>query len=193
MKTDYLDLVQLHSCDISVLERGEATGALLEAKKAGKTRFVGYSGDGDDALWAIESGLFDTLQTSFNLVDQEARTKTLPIAKARGMGVIVKRPIANGAWGKKSSPSGYAAEYFRRAQQMDHERPVAEAPPDSILLSLGFVLAHDEVSTAILGTGDPAHMGSNINLMDSLPISKEAVDELRRRFDAVGEDWGGRE
>ena len=193
MKTDYLDLVQLHSCDVSVLERGEATGALLEAKEAGKTRFVGYSGDGVDALWAIESGLFDTLQTSFNLVDQEARTMSLPVAKARGMGVIVKRPIANGAWGRQRSPSGYAAEYFRRAQKMAQERPIPGAPSDSILLALGFVLAHDEVDTAIVGTGNPTHMEANIKLMDSLPISGEAVDELRRRFDAVGGNWGGRE
>ncbi len=154
---------------------------------------MGYSGDGVDALWAIESGLFDTLQTSFNLVDQEARTKSLPVAKARGMGVIIKRPIANGAWGRQRSPSGYAAEYFRRAQQMDQERPIPGAPSDSILLALGFVLAHDDVDTAIVGTGSSTHMSANVKLMDSLPISREAVEELRRRFDAVGGNWGGRE
>ena len=56
MKTDRVDLVQLHSCDVEILERGEVIQALLDAGQAGKTRFVGYSGDGESARWAIESG-----------------------------------------------------------------------------------------------------------------------------------------
>ena len=70
MKTDYLDLVQLHSCSVDILKRGEVTEALLDAQRIGKTRFVGFSGDNESANWAIDSGLFDTLQTTFNLVDQ---------------------------------------------------------------------------------------------------------------------------
>ena len=72
MRTDYLDLVQLHSCEIDVLEKGQVIQALLDAKQAGKTRFLGYSGDGDPAMWAIGSGQFDTLQITFNLIHQEA-------------------------------------------------------------------------------------------------------------------------
>ena len=95
MRTDYLDLVQLHSCDVDILERGEVTQALLDARQAGKTRFTGYSGDNKAALWAIENGQFDTLQITFNLVAQRARRDVLPKAKAKGMGIIAKRPIAN--------------------------------------------------------------------------------------------------
>ena len=194
MKTDYLDLVQLHSCDVAVLERGEVIKAVLDAKDAGKARFVGYSGDNDDARWAIESGLFDTLQTSLNLVDQQARTRLFPLAKARGMGIIVKRPIANGAWGAEESPSSYAAEYFRRAQIMARMGPIPSGPDNRTLLALGFVFAHPEVDTAIVGTRNSSHMLANIELVEEhLPIATEAVEELRRRFDEVGVDWLGLE
>ena len=125
LKTDYLDLVQLHSCSVAVLERGEAVQALQDAQRAGKVRYVGYSGDNDAAAWAVRSGLFDTLQTSFNLVDQKARFDLLDAAKAGEMGVIVKRPIANSAWGAGKSPSSYADPYFERAQKMNARGPLA--------------------------------------------------------------------
>ncbi len=118
LRTDYLDLVQLHSCDVEVLKKGEVILALQEAQRAGKTRFIGYSGDNEGALWAVKSGLFDTLQTSYNLVDQGARRDLFEIAEAGDMGIIVKRPIANGAWGAATSPSLYADGYFRRAEMM---------------------------------------------------------------------------
>ena len=55
-------------------ERGVVIEALQKAREAGKTRFIGYSGDNESAECAVGTGAFDTLQTSFNLVDQKALT-----------------------------------------------------------------------------------------------------------------------
>ena len=197
LKTDHLDLVQLHSCDVATLERGEVIQALLKARQEGKTRFVGYSGDNEAALWAVESGQFDTLQTSFSVVDQYARTRLFRPAKAQGMGIIIKRPIASGAWGTSVSPSAglnynptYADEYFQRSQTMAQLGPIPGIPEDRILVALGFVLAHGEVDTAILGTRDPRHMASNIDIaVNRLPIPEEVVQEFHRRFETLGDQW----
>jgi len=190
MRTDFIDLMQLHSCEVDVLERGEVIEALHVARQAGKIRFIGYSGDNEAAQWAVESGIFDTLQTSFNLVDQRARTRLFPQAKAKGMGTIAKRPIANGAWGVSKSPSAYADGYFERAQIMAGNGLIPNAPKDRILLALGFTLAHDEIDTVIIGTRNPAHMQANMELVEAeLPINPEAVEALHRRFDEVGKGW----
>ena len=190
LKTDYVDIMQLHSCGIDILERGDVIEALLAAKEAGKTRFVGYSGDNEAAAWAIESGIFDTLQTSFNLTDQRAHTRLFPKAQQAGMGIIVKRPIANGAWGATQSPSGYADQYFRRAQAMQRMGPLPDAPENRIELALGFTLSHDAVNTAIVGTRNPQHMMSNLQMVDEgLAISQETVDELHNRFEELDNAW----
>ena len=190
MQTDHLDLVQLHSCSTTVLERGDVIQVLLDAKEAGKTRFIGYSGDNEGAQWAVEHDVFDTLETSFNLVDQWARQNLFPLARRKGMGIIAKRPIANAAWGRETSPSFYAQEYHRRAQIVADMGPLPGTPDDPILLALGFVFAHDAVDTAIVGTADPEHLRSNLRGMEeALPIPAEVVAELERRFDQAGERW----
>jgi len=190
LQTDHLDVVQLHSCDVDVLERGDVIRALQEAEAAGKTRFIGYSGDNEAALWAVRSGLFDTLQTSFNLTDQRARHALLQEAEARGMGIIAKRPIANAAWGAASSPSGYADEYWRRAQAMQAEGLLPLAPDDRISLALAFTLAHDEVDVAIIGTKNPEHMLGNIRRVEEgVSIAPETLEALHARFDRLDNGW----
>jgi aryl-alcohol dehydrogenase-like predicted oxidoreductase len=190
MRTDHVDVVHLHSCDLEVLERGEVIQELLKAKQTGKTRYIGYSGDNEAAEWAVKSNLFDVLQTSFNLVDQRARQRLFPEAIDKGMGIIAKRPIANGVWAAPKSPSDYAAAYFERAQAMKAVGPIPLAPENGILLALGFVLAHEAVDTAIIGTRNPQHMQANVAWAETaLPIASEAVEELRHRFESVDRDW----
>lgn len=190
LQTDHLDLVQLHSCGVDILERGEVIEALRTARDAGKTRYIGYSGDNDAARWAVNSGIFDTLQTSFNLVDQAARHTLLDQARAQGMGIIVKRPLANGAWGAPKAPSAYAAQYWERAQRLEAKGTLPHAPANRIWLALGFVLAHEQVDTAIVGTRNPAHMQSNLAWMETEPpLNDETVRMLQQWYDAVGQDW----
>ncbi len=194
MKTDVLDVVQLHSCSLDILKRGEVIEALEAARDAGKTRFIGYSGDNEAAMWAVESGRFDTLQTSFNLVEQKARLSGLfEAATQRNMGIIVKRPIANASWGADASPSDYADTYWQRAAKMKESNGQGSALPDfgldRILIALGFTFAHDAVDVAIVGTRNPDHMRSNIDMLDKLPLDSNVIDALHRRFEEVGMEW----
>jgi aryl-alcohol dehydrogenase-like predicted oxidoreductase len=189
MKTDYVDLVQLHSCKIDVLEQGDVIEALIKARDAGKTRFIGYSGDNEHAQWAVDSGIFATLQTSFSMVDQKARDGLLEAAEAKGMGIIIKRPIGNIVWGKASVSSAYHQQYLERAQAMSALGPVV-GEDDPIKMAMGFTFAHPQVHTAIVGTTNPAHLLSNIEMLDKgVTPESETMDTLIQRFGELGADW----
>jgi len=59
--------------------------ALQTAREKGYTSYIGYSGDSRAAHFAIETGAFDTLQTSINIADQEAIDLALPLAREKQM------------------------------------------------------------------------------------------------------------
>lgn len=193
MCTDHIDIVQLHSCTRETLERGDVIRALHDARDAGKTRFIGYSGDNDEALWAVRSGLFDTLQTSFNVVDQRARRELLPAAVEQGMGILIKRPMANGTWGADPERPNRTAQWNRmlpRAQAMEAMGPLPGAPVDRIELAFGFTLSYDAVDVALTGTKNPRHMASNLELFErGISLNAEVVADLEARFDRLDEGW----
>ena len=190
LQTDYVDLIQLHSPLLDILKKGEAIEALEKLKKEGKTRFIGCSGDNDVALWAANCGVFDTIQTSFNLTDQLARKQLFQYTKQHNLGLIAKRPIANAAWGAVSSPSEYANEYFERAKTLLKLGPVVDSPEDRFVLSIGFVLGHEEIDTAIIGTTNSEHLIENVKIIEKeLPISNSTILDLHRRFDDEGKNW----
>src|SRR5215469_1580958 len=141
LKTDAVDLVQLHSCSLEHLKKGDVITALERARERGWTRYVGYSGDGAAARYAIECGRFDTLQTSVSIADQEALELTLPLAQQRQLGVIAKRPIANAAWRYPQKPdNSYYQTYWERLKKLDYDFLRGDAI-DAVSIALRFSLS----------------------------------------------------
>ena len=191
MNTEYLDLIQLHTCDVKTLAKGEVIDALLHLKTTGKTRFIGYSGDEEAAEWAVKSNIFDTLQTSLNLVDQHS-LRYIGAAKKNDMGVIIKRPIANAIWDSKVTKNDAPNSYGNRAKQMKTLGPIIDAPSNYQELALGFVLSNPDADTAIVGTGNIEHLNENIKLADSkLELKKSTMEDIIQRFDKFDDMWLG--
>ena len=190
LQTEYVDLVQLHSCSLDVLKRGDAIAALERARERGFTRYIGYSGDGAAACYAIETGRFDTLQTSISIADQEALDLTLPLARERGMGVIAKRPLANVAWRYTRRPDAYYVDYYERLRALDY--PFLRTPDTAVATALRFTLSVPGVHTAIVGTTKPDRWQDNAALVRRGPLPTREYEAIRARWRAVADaSWEG--
>ena len=190
LRTDCVDLIQLHSCSLAELRKGDVMTALERARERGMTRYIGYSGDSGAARYAIESGRFDTLQTSVSIADQEALDLTLPFAGVKRMGVIAKRPIANVAWRHTRRPESYYADYWMRLRKLDYR--FLRDDGAAVATALGFTLSAPGVHTAIVGTTKPARWQENAALLERGPLPKKEFDGIRARWRAVaGSSWHG--
>lgn len=189
LRTDHVDLIQLHSCDLSVLKRGDAIRALQTARERGLARFIGYSGDGSAARYAVECGAFDTLQTSISVAEQEPLTLTLPLAIERRMGVIAKRPIANAVMADRPSRGGYGYEYWRRLQKLDYEFMKRR---DAVAVALRFTLSVPGVHVAIVGTARPGRFEENARHLAAGKLPAPEMKAIRTRWAEVAEpSWVG--
>jgi aryl-alcohol dehydrogenase-like predicted oxidoreductase len=192
LRTDRVDLVQLHSCSEDLLRQGDVIDVLRRARERGQTRYIGYSGDGDAARYAIECGAFDVLQTSVSIADQEAIDRTLPLARAAGLGVIAKRPIANAAWRYAERPeNAYHQPYWERLRALDYDFLRGDAR-QAASVALRFTLGVPGVHTLIVGTTKPGRWRENAAVLEAGPLPPEPFEAIRARWRAVaGDDWVG--
>jgi hypothetical protein len=191
LATDRLDLIQLHSCSLAELRRGDVIAALERARERGWARYIGYSGDGEAARYAIECGRFDTLQTSISIADQQALDLTLPRARERGMGVIAKRPLANVVWRHARKPAEpYYQAYWTRLRALDYE--FLRSAADGVATALRFTLGAPGVHTAIVGTAKPERWQQNAALLAAGTLSAAHLEQIRARWRYVADaSWEG--
>lgn len=194
LKTDVIDVMLLHSCDLATLQKGEALGELIRLREAGMVRLAGYSGDNEAAAWAVQQPDVRVLQTSINICDQRNIEQVLPAARKHEVGVMVKRPIANAAWKtvheQYAGYRDYARPYHERFREMDMRLEDlgidAGAKTDAAALwpeiALRFVLSVAGVHTAIIGTTKPSHVEANLQAAAKGPLPEEVVDRLCQAF-----------
>jgi aryl-alcohol dehydrogenase-like predicted oxidoreductase len=111
LRTDHIDLVQVHEVirmedPDRVFGAGGAIEALVAAKKAGKLRFIGFTGHKDPAIHlhmlataAAHGFTFDCVQMPVNVMDAHYKSfakNVIPKAHEREMGVLGMKPLGSG-------------------------------------------------------------------------------------------------
>lgn len=187
MKTDYIDIVHLHSCPIETLKYGEVIDALESAIRAGKVRVTAYSGENEALAFAAASHRFKGLMTSVNICDQRSLLEIIPTAKASGIGVIAKRPVANAPWRFPERPAGhYCEEYWQRLRRMN-----LSGIDDWQNVALRYAAFAEGVSSSIVGTANLAHIEENLKIIAQGPLPEADIEVIRYAFMKHDDNWTG--
>jgi aryl-alcohol dehydrogenase-like predicted oxidoreductase len=189
LRTDRLDVVHLHSCELAVLERNGVAEALRSAVQAGKVRVSAYSGEGEALLWAVRSGLFGAVQCSVSVVDQAALDAAVAEAAARGIGVLGKRALGNAPWRFDARPpEPDVAEAWDRFRAL---RPDAGGLSWPAFFTR-FAAFASGVSAVLVGTASLAHLREAAGAVEQGPLDPARLASLRGAFAGAGRGWSGR-
>ena len=174
LRTDYIDIYQLHSPPRGILQDDELLAALHAVKKEGKIRFYGISLDGGEfGIDAVEAWNVDSIQIAFNLFHQGPAERFFAEVERRGVGVIGKSPLDSGMLGGDLEPGRprklddprerWSEEETKRRQSLfDEVKFLAEGAGRTwSQAALQFVLSFDAVSVAIPGTTSVEHLEEN--------------------------------
>ncbi|MFD2673218.1 aldo/keto reductase [Marinicrinis sediminis] len=188
MKTDYLDIVHLHSCPVETLKQGDVIEALLKMAEQGKVINAAYSGENEALDWAVQSKAFASIQCSINIADQQSIRQVLPETIAQGLGVIAKRPLANAPWRYSEQPVGeYCETYWLRLKEMG----LAPGELSWNELALRFTAFTEGVHTCIVGSSKLSHIREHIANIQKGPLDANLYAAVRQSFEKVGADWKG--
>jgi diketogulonate reductase-like aldo/keto reductase len=150
LRTDRIDLMQIHN-----LVDWRAHLPTLSAWKAeGRLRYLGvthYTQSAHDELESVmRAERWDFVQLNYALDDRAVERRLLPLARERGIAVIVNQPFGGGGLLRK----------LMARKLPDWAAEIGAASWAQLLLK--FVLAHPAVTCVIPGTGKPEHMRDNL-------------------------------
>ncbi|HEX9163303.1 MAG TPA: aldo/keto reductase [Thermoanaerobaculia bacterium] len=195
LRSDYIDLYQLHNPTIADLHRGEIQEAMELLQDAGKIRFWGVSVSTiEEGLEVVRHGWGHAIQVLYNVLNQAPADELLPLAKQRGFGVLARVPLASGLLtGKYREGTVFAADDIRQnfltprrlaevTQRVDEVKSIIGGAARSISEgALRFVLANDAVSAAIPGARNVHQVEANAAASDG-KLPDDVVEKLRSRL-----------
>ncbi|MEN8117517.1 MAG: aldo/keto reductase [Bacteroidota bacterium] len=170
LNVERLDILQLHSPGLDILEKDEPWQALERLKKAGKIKHAGWSVQSFQEtaqahILEQHHELIDVIQVRYNLLEREAEDVLFPMAQKYGTGVIVRIPLLFGLLsGKFSRESTFGANDHRKfnlspeklnnfLNKFERCQEVFEKYPDHspAQLSLRFCVSHPACHVVIPG------------------------------------------
>ena len=184
LKTDCIDIMQLHSPSYDDVAFGDGLEGLKKAQEAGKVRFVSLSADGDTARKAIEIGEYDTLQLTCNVLQQEP-AEVIAAAREKDMGIIIKGPIASAIYEQSRPNEGSVAKWYQARKIL---APDVIGDLSQVEVALRWLLCDAGVHTAIVGTTNINHFEDNFAAVERGRLPEEMLAEIRRRYQQVTAD-----
>ena len=169
LRAQRVDLMQIHN----LVDWRTHLRTLREWKATGRIRYLGvthYTASAYDELERVlRSEPLDVVQLNYSLGEREAERRILPLARERGIAVLVNRPFSTGG-------------LFQRMRGETLPAWAAEMDCASwAQFFLKWILAHPAVTCVIPGTGQPQHVADNLKA----GVGKLPDAQMRERMTAL--------
>ncbi len=199
---DSLDLTQLHCPSFEVFKKGEVFEWLRMLKKEGKIKNFGASVETvEEGLFCLEQEGVASLQIIFNIFRQKPIDVLFEKAKAKGIALIVRLPLASGLLaGKYKKDTQFAPGDHRTYNRngdafnvgetfagLPFEKGVELADKLKLMVPAGMTLSQmanrwcldfDAVTTIIPGAKNPGQAIENAKASDLPPLSRDLHQKL---------------
>ena len=181
MRTDYVDIMQLHNPNIETCEAEGVVDALREMREQGKVRWISISTRFPELPTCLEWGAFDTFQIPYSALEREHEEAIARSAEA-GTGIIVRGGVARGEPGAGLGTD----DGWKRFEEARLDELRAEDESRTAFL-LRHTLTHPHAHTIIVGTLQPEHLREDVEAVRRGPLPDDVYAEANRRLEAIGE------
>ncbi|MCH7813729.1 MAG: aldo/keto reductase [Planctomycetes bacterium] len=194
---EVLDILQLHSGDLELLERDDPWEALATLKKAGKIKHAGWSvqsfqESAQAHLLDEYHEVIDCIQVRYNVLERAAEEVLFPKAREHGIGVIVRIPLLFGLLtGKFDRDSRFGEDDHRRMNlspeklddlltRLEQLEPLFDgfAGQSMAQVSLRFCTSHPACQTVIPGAKTAGQVADNCAASDLGPWPDDMIAAL---------------
>ena len=176
MKTDYVDVMQVHNPSVEQSDAGELVAALQEMKAQGKVRWIGISSTHPHLETYINWGVFDVFQIPYSALERQ-HEDAIQKAHDSGAGVIIRGGVARGEPGAGLGDTDRWVGWEKA--NLDELLGGGESRTQFLLR---FTNTHPGMHTNIVGTKSVAHLQDNVVAASRGPLSAEAYAEANQRL-----------
>lgn len=179
LQQEILQLVQLHIELPDFTDFRELIEIMQRLQEEGKIAHVGIATRGEDApLAALETDYFATLQTAYSILDQRMTNRVLPTAQQKNIGVINRSVLLKGALTPAMAKLPDQLKPLKTNAQKA-ATIAANLGIDLPTLALRFVISNPAISTALIGTIEPAHLTAAAAAIAAGPLPEDVLQELQ--------------
>jgi len=185
LKRDHLDILQLHGAPLHIYNEG-IIETLSELKKQKLVKYIGVSADLEELEHALSHSIFDTIMTTFNLIEHQ-NYEYIKKAKKQGKTILIKSPMAhnvfsNSIWKVTSLKKlWYLARIIKNYRHLllnGRKYKHFDSIPNwnAALSSLRYTTDNPYIDCAVIGTCNPENLLSTLNCLKE-PLHSE-LEEL---------------
>jgi aryl-alcohol dehydrogenase-like predicted oxidoreductase len=206
LKRDTIDLYQIHCPATEILKEGIVFDVLDRLKKEGKIRHYGVSVETvEEGLICLEHPNVKSLQIIFNIFRQKPLEELIPLAFEKGVGLLVRLPLASGLLtGKFTTDHVFEADdhrgfnengesfnvgetfaglgFQKGVELSDQLRWITEGRSTMASAALRWILDHKEITCIIPGFKNVQQVKDNLSALETNPFTKEEKQVIQRFY-----------